>query len=49
MAVPNYAYLKLNLPGPQGVITIDGDLHQAYSCEDENLNIVAAAIRASEL
>jgi protein-disulfide isomerase len=28
---------------------IGGDLHQAHSCEEENLNIVAAVVRASEL
>jgi hypothetical protein len=49
MAIPNYAYLKLKLPSPHGVITIGGDLHQAHSCEEENLNIVAAVVRASEL
>jgi hypothetical protein len=24
MAVPHYAYLKMNLPGPRGVITVSG-------------------------
>jgi len=24
MAVPNYIYLKLKMPGPNGVITIEG-------------------------
>ena len=27
MAVPNYAYLKLKLPVPQGIIMVSGDLH----------------------
>lgn len=40
MAIPNYAYLKVNLPGPLGTIVVNSDLHQAYSCEEENLNIV---------
>ena len=26
MAVPNYTYLKLKMPGPHGVITIGGNL-----------------------
>ena len=49
MAIPNYAYLKLKLPGPRGVIMVSGDLHQAHSCEEENLNIIAAVSRVSEL
>ena len=44
MAFPNYDYLNLKLPGPQGVITVSGDLHQAHSYEEENLNIIAAAV-----
>ena len=49
MVIPNYAYLKLKLPGPRGVITVSGDLQQAHSSEEENLNIAAAMSRASEL
>ena len=26
MTIVNYTYLKLNMPGPQGVITLGGDL-----------------------
>ena len=44
MVVPSYAYLKLKLPGPQGVITVSGDLHQAHSSEEENLNIVMVVV-----
>jgi len=46
MDVPNYAYLKLKLLGPQGVITVGGDQHRAHSCEEENLKIVVTAVRA---
>ena len=49
MATPNYAYLKLKLPSPHGVITVGGDLHQAHSYKEENLNIIAAVVQASEL
>jgi hypothetical protein len=49
MDIPNYAYLKLKLPGPRGVIMVSGDLHQARSCKEENLNIAADASRVSEL
>ncbi|XP_066324414.1 uncharacterized protein [Miscanthus floridulus] len=35
MAVPNYAYLKLKVTGPCGVITISGNFRDAYECERE--------------
>ena len=31
MAIPNYTYLKLKIPGPYGIITMGGDLRQAHS------------------
>ncbi|XP_066342477.1 uncharacterized protein [Miscanthus floridulus] len=40
MVVPNHTYLKLKMPGPNGVITIKGRLEQAYYCE---LDCVAQA------
>ena len=33
MAVPNYTYLKLKMPGSHGIITIGGNLQQAHLCE----------------
>jgi hypothetical protein len=33
MAVPNYTYLKLKMPGPNGVIIVEGSFEQAYYCE----------------
>jgi hypothetical protein len=30
MVVPNYTYLKLKMPRPNGVITIEGSFEQAY-------------------
>jgi hypothetical protein len=35
MAVPNYTYLKLKMPGPKGVITIGPSYEQAYECDVE--------------
>ena len=32
MAVPNYTYLKLKMPGPCGVITIGTSFQRAYEC-----------------
>ena len=31
MAVPNYTYLKLKIPGPRGIITVGGDLRQTQN------------------
>ena len=33
MAVPNYTYLKLKIPGPKGVITIGSSFEHAYECD----------------
>ena len=33
MAVPNYTYLKMKMPGPKGVITIGLSLEHAYECD----------------
>jgi hypothetical protein len=30
MAVPNYTYLKLKMPGPNGVITVGSTYRHAY-------------------
>ena len=35
MAIPNYMYLKLKMPGPCGVITISTSFQRAYECEVE--------------
>ena len=35
MAVPNYTYLKLKMPGPKGVITIGSSFKHAYECDVE--------------
>ena len=33
MVIPNYTYLKLKMPSPKGVITIESSFEQAYYCE----------------
>ncbi|XP_039841234.1 uncharacterized protein LOC120701157 [Panicum virgatum] len=35
MAVPNYAYLKMKMPGPKGVITVGPSFEHAYECDVE--------------
>ena len=41
MAVPNYAYLKLKMPGPSGIITVHGSFQHAYRCDVENCELAA--------
>jgi hypothetical protein len=35
MAIPNYTYLKLKMPGPNGVITVHTTYQHAYECDVE--------------
>ncbi|XP_066395969.1 uncharacterized protein [Miscanthus floridulus] len=35
MAIPNYTYLKIKMPGLKGVITIEGSFEQAYYYEQD--------------
>ena len=35
MAIPNYTYLKMKMPGPKGVITIGSSFEHAYECDVE--------------
>ncbi|XP_066316528.1 uncharacterized protein [Miscanthus floridulus] len=49
MAVPNYTYLKLKMPGPRGVITIGTSFQRAYECEVECCGHASAVIAFGEL
>jgi hypothetical protein len=35
MAVPNYTYLKMMMPGPKGVITVGSWIEHAFDCDVE--------------
>jgi hypothetical protein len=35
MAVPNYTYLKMKMPGPNGVITVGSSIKPAFECDVE--------------
>ncbi|XP_066360987.1 uncharacterized protein [Miscanthus floridulus] len=49
MAVPNYMYLKLKLPGPHGVITVGTSFQRAYECEVECCGHATVVIASGEL
>jgi hypothetical protein len=42
MAVPNYTYLKLKMPGPNGVITVGSMYRHAYECDVECMEYAEA-------
>jgi hypothetical protein len=44
MAVPNYTYLKLKMPGSKGVITIEGSFVEADYCKQDCVALAAALI-----
>ena len=49
MAVPNYTYLKLKMPGPSGIITIESTYEHAYDCDVECIEYAEALAEAETL
>jgi hypothetical protein len=49
MAVPNYTYLKLKMPGPNGVITVRSTYRHAYECEVECVEYAKALAESEAL
>jgi hypothetical protein len=49
MAVPNYTYLKLKMPGPNGVITIGPTYRHAYECDVECVEYAEALAESEAL
>ncbi|XP_073361772.1 uncharacterized protein [Aegilops tauschii subsp. strangulata] len=46
-AIPHYAYLKLKMPGPNSVITINGNTECSLQTEEQTTNF-ASEVHASE-
>ena len=42
-AVPHYAYLKLKMPGPRGVITVNGNTERSLRTEEHTMALAAEA------
>ena len=42
-AVPHYAYLKLKIPGPRGVITVNGNTERSLRTEEHTATLAAEA------
>jgi hypothetical protein len=49
MVVPNYTYLKLKMPGPNGVITIGSTYRHAYECDVECVEYAKALAESEAL
>jgi hypothetical protein len=48
MAVPHYAYLKMKLPGPRGVITVSRSFKKSLACAKESSQLAEALVIAKE-
>ena len=49
MAVPNYTCLKLKMPGPSGVITVESTYEHAYDYDVECIEYAEALMEAETL
>ena len=49
MAIPNYTYLKLKMPGPNGVITVSSSFSHAFTCNHEHFELTTTVVNSSEL
>jgi hypothetical protein len=47
MAIPHYPYLLLKMSGPNGVLSLRGDLKRAFDCDVQAVQITAKAQAAS--
>ena len=49
MTIPNYTYLKLKMPGPNGIITVGSTFSHAFTCDRKHFELTIAVINSSEL
>jgi hypothetical protein len=49
MAVPNYTYLKLKMPGPNEVITVRSTYRHTYECDVECVEYAEALAESESL
>nr|XP_040245250.1 uncharacterized protein LOC120964547 [Aegilops tauschii subsp. strangulata] len=48
MVVPHYAYLKMKLPGPNGLITVTGDYRKSLDCAQDGAKLAESLVIAEE-
>ena len=49
MAVPHYAYLKMKMPGPHGIITISGDYKRSIACATDSAKVAETMVCNEEM
>jgi hypothetical protein len=49
VAIPNYTYLKLKMPGPKGVIIVGPTYRHAYECDVECVEYAEALVESEAL
>ncbi|XP_066391912.1 uncharacterized protein [Miscanthus floridulus] len=49
MAIPNYTYLKMKMPGPNDIITIGSTFSHTYMCDHEHYELATTIINSIEL
>jgi hypothetical protein len=49
MAIPNYTYIKLKMPGPTCIITVGPTYHHAYECEVECVEYAEVLVESEAL
>ena len=49
MEIPNYTYLKLKMPGPNGVITVSRAFSHAFACDHKHYELTTTVVNSSEL
>ena len=49
MAIPNYTYLKLKMPGLNNVIIVSSTFSHAFTCDREHYKLATAVINSFEL
>ena len=48
MVVPHYGYLKMKMPGPNGIITIAGDYKKSLQCATAGSNLAESLVIQAE-
>ena len=48
MAVPHYAYLKMKMSGPKGLITITGDYRKSLECARDGAKLAESLVITEE-
>jgi hypothetical protein len=48
MAIPYYPYLLFKMPGPHGILSLQGDLKRAFNCDIQAIQIAVKAQAADD-